>query len=384
MLQAGEEVVMRIGIPREIKTHEYRVGLTPAAVRELVQDGHAVSVERGAGDGAGFPDRDFEAAGATIAVDAESLYRDAQLIVKIKEPQPEEISLLRPDQLLFAFLHLAAEPQLARGLLARNVTAIAYETVTSSGGALPLLAPMSRIAGRMSVQAGAHCLEKPSGGRGVLLGGVPGVPPATVVVIGAGSAGGNAVKMAVGLQANVVVLDRNLDRLDQLAERFGSRIRTEFSTTEAIANHVADADLVIGAVLTPGRAAPKLLTRDMIAAMAPGSVLVDVSIDQGGCFATSRPTTHAEPTFEHEGVLHYCVTNMPGAVPRTATQALVNVTLPYVRSLASLGLDGAFERDPGFAAGLNVRDGKLCHEAVAADLQAALERSASGPAENSR
>jgi alanine dehydrogenase len=378
MLQANEGDVMRIGIPREIKTHEYRVGLTPAAVRELVQEGHSVSVERGAGDGAGFPDREFEAAGAMVALDAGSLYRDAQLIVKIKEPQPEEVSLLRPDQLVFAFLHLAAEPQLARGLLARNVTAIAYETVTSSGGALPLLAPMSRIAGRMSVQAGAHCLEKPSGGRGVLLGGVPGVPPATVVVIGAGSAGGNAVKMAVGLQANVVVLDRNLDRLDQLAERFGSRIRTEFSTTEAIANHVADADLVIGAVLIPGRAAPKLVTRDMIAAMAPGSVLVDVSIDQGGCFATSRPTTHAEPTFVDEGVLHYCVTNMPGAVPRTATQALVNVTLPYVRSLASLGLDGAFKRDPGFAAGLNVRDGKLCHEAVAADLQAALERSASG------
>ncbi len=359
---------MRIGIPREIKIHEYRVGMTPDGIRELCAAGHEVLIEQGAGAGAGFDDGEYRQAGARIAADADALYRDSELIVKIKEPQSEELERLGEGQLLFAFLHLAAMPTVARALMARSVTAIAYETVTGAGGTLPLLAPMSRIAGRMSVQAGAHCLEKPSGGRGVLLGGVPGVPAARVVVIGAGVAGSNAVEMAVGLQADVTVLDRNVARLEALAERFDNRVRTLYSTAEALAAQLEGADLVIGAVLAPGRAAPKLVTRDMVASMAPGGVIVDISIDQGGCVATSRSTTHAEPTYVVDDVLHYCVANIPGAVPRTATQALVNVTLPYVRALADRGMEQAFERDSGFAEGLNVHAGRITHPAVAADV----------------
>lgn len=362
---------MRIGIPREIKVHEYRVGMTPGGVRELCEAGHQVLVEHDAGAAAGFDDIEYQQAGAGIAADADALYRDSGLIVKIKEPQSEEFGRLGEGQLLFAFLHLAAMPGLAHTLMDRGVTAIACETVTDARGGLPLLAPMSRIAGRMSVQAGAHCLEKPAGGRGVLLGGVPGVPAARVVVIGAGVAGGNAAEMAVGLQADVTVLDRNVERLSALAERFGNRIRTRYSTAETLAAQVEGADLLIGAVLAPGRAAPKLVTREMVGSMAPGSVIVDVSIDQGGCVATSRPTTHAKPTYVVDGILHYCVANMPGAVPRTATQALVNATLPYVRALADHGLERAFERDSGFAAGLNVHAGRIVHPAVAADVEAA-------------
>lgn len=361
---------MHIGIPKEIKANEQRVGLTPAAVRELVNDGHGVVVQHDAGAGSGFSDDEYRAAGAGICDSLEAVYADAGMVIKVKEPQPEEVPLLRRGQILFAYLHLAADRELTRRLLASGVTAIAYETVTSIQGSLPLLAPMSRIAGRMSVQAGAHFLEAPAGGRGVLLGGVPGVPAARVAVLGAGVAGGNAVKMAAGLQADVTVLDQDVQRLEALAERFGSRIRTEFSTAEALARRVSEADLVIGAVLSPGRAAPKLVSADLVGEMKRGSVIVDLSIDQGGCIATSHPTTHAEPVFTERGVLHYCVTNVPGAVPRTATQALVNATLPYARALAGLGVRQAFERDPGFANGLNIDSGRICLPALAEELAA--------------
>jgi alanine dehydrogenase len=361
---------MHIGIPKEIKANEQRVGLTPAAVRELVNDGHSVVVQRDAGAGSGFSDDEYQAAGAGISDSLEAVYADAGMVIKVKEPQPEEVSLLRRGQILFAYLHLAADRELTRRLLASGITAIAYETVTSTQGGLPLLAPMSRIAGRMSVQAGAHFLEAPAGGRGVLLGGVPGVPAARVAVLGAGVAGGNAVKMAAGLQADVTVLDQDVQRLEALAERFGSRIRTEFSTAEALARRVSEADLVIGAVLSPGRAAPKLVSADLVGEMKRGSVIVDLSIDQGGCIATSRPTTHSDPVFTERGVLHYCVTNVPGAVPRTATLALVNATLPYARALAGLGVRQAFERDPGLANGLNIDSGRICLPALAEELAA--------------
>ncbi|HEY5623122.1 MAG TPA: alanine dehydrogenase [Gammaproteobacteria bacterium] len=356
---------MRIGVPKEIKNHEYRVGLTPEAVRELTKDGHSVLVETVAGSGAGFADEEYEAAGARVAPSADKVFCESDLIVKVKEPQLEECQRLSADQVLFTFLHLAADREQAIALMDSRATAIAYETVTARDGSLPLLAPMSRVAGRMSIQAGAHVLEKPSGGAGILLGGVPGVRAAKVVVLGAGVSGQSAVEVAVGMQADVTVIDLAMPKLEEISERYGNRVQTEFSTTGAIEKHVADADLVIGCVLIPGAAAPKLVTRDMIASMRPGSVVVDISIDQGGCFETSRPTSHSEPTFVEEGVVHYCVTNMPGAVPRTSAMALNNATLPYVRALAAQGWQSAFHTDPGFRDGLNVHAGFIYNKRVA-------------------
>jgi alanine dehydrogenase len=359
---------MRVGLPKEIKNHEYRVGLVPASVGELVSRGHEVWVETQAGSGIGCRDEDYRQAGARIAPDAATIFDNGQLIVKVKEPQLSECKQLRSDQTLFTFLHLAADRDQAEALMAAGVTAIAYETVTANDGSLPLLAPMSQVAGRMSVQVGAHCLQNSSGGAGVLLGGVPGVAPGKVVILGGGVAGGNALEMAVGLQADVTVLDKNLKRLGQLSERFGSRIRALYSTTEAIEREVLTADLVIGAVLVAGAAAPKLVSRAMVAAMRPGSVLVDIAIDQGGCFETSRPTTHADPTYVIDGVVHYCVTNMPGAVARTTKFARNNATIPYVIALAEHGTEHAMRNDPHLAAGLNVKRGSIQHAAVARDL----------------
>jgi alanine dehydrogenase len=359
---------MRVGVPREIKVHEYRVGLVPAGVRELVAAGHEVLVESGAGNGIGVDDAQFRVAGAAIAARASEVFERADMVIKVKEPQPAECEMLRQGQVLFTYLHLAADPVQARGLMKSGVTAIAYETVTAPNGSLPLLTPMSEVAGRMSIQVGAASLQKANGGFGILLGGVPGVPPAKVVILGGGVAGTHAAEMAVGLRADVTVVDRSVDRLRELSSVFGSALRTEYSTTATIERLVRDADLVVGAVLVAGGAAPKLLTRAMIATMKPGAVLVDISIDQGGCFETSRPTTHAEPTFVVDGVIHYCVANMPGAVPRTSTLALTNATLPYVRALADLGWQAAFRRDPGLAAGLNVHAGEITHEVVAKAL----------------
>jgi alanine dehydrogenase len=359
---------MRIGVPREIKVHEYRVGLVPAGVRELVAAGHEVLIESGAGNGIGVDDAEFRGAGAAIAARAGEVFERADLVVKVKEPQPAECEMLRQGQVLFTYLHLAADPVQARGLMKSGVTAIAYETVTAPNGSLPLLTPMSEVAGRMSIQVGAASLQKANGGFGILLGGVPGVPPAKVVILGGGVAGTHAAEMAVGLRADVTVVDRSVDRLRELSSMFGSALRTAYSTTATIERLVRDADLVVGAVLVAGGAAPKLLTRATIATMKPGAVLVDISIDQGGCFETSRPTTHAEPTFVVDGVIHYCVANMPGAVPRTSTLALTNATLPYVRALADLGWQAALRRDPGLAAGLNVHAGEITHEVVAKAL----------------
>ena len=359
---------MRVGVPREIKVHEYRVGLVPAGVRELTTAGHEVLVESGAGTGIGVDDAQFRAAGAAIAAQAGEVFERADLVIKVKEPQPAECEMLRQGQVLFTYLHLAADPVQARGLMKSGVTAIAYETVTAPNGSLPLLTPMSEVAGRMSIQVGAASLQKANGGFGILLGGVPGVPPAKVVILGGGVAGTHAAEMAVGLRADVTVVDRSVDRLRELSSLFGSALRTEYSTTATIERLVRDADLVVGAVLVAGAAAPKLLTRAMIASMKPGAVLVDISIDQGGCFETSRPTTHADPTFVVDGVIHYCVANMPGAVPRTSTLALTNATLPYVRALADLGWQAALRRDPGLAAGLNVHAGEITHEVVAKAL----------------
>jgi alanine dehydrogenase len=355
---------MRVGIPKEIKTHEYRVGLTPAGVRELVTHGHAVLVEPSAGAGIGFSDDTYRSAGAEIAADVFA----ADMIVKVKEPQPQEIARLRRGQLLFTYLHLAADAEQTRGLMKSGATCIAYETVTDRAGTLPLLAPMSEVAGRMAVQVGAHCLEREQGGAGILLGGVPGVPPAKVVVLGGGVAGTNAARMAVGLEASVTIIDRSLPRLKELDLQFGPRATTLFATTEAIEHAVLGADLVIGAVLVPGAAAPKLVTREMVRLMRPGSVLVDIAIDQGGCFETSRPTTHADPTYVEDGVVHYCVTNMPGAVARTSTFALTNATLPFVLALAGKGWQQALTDDSHLAAGLNIHDGQVTHQAVAAAL----------------
>ncbi len=355
---------MRIGVPREIKVHEYRVGLVPAGVRELTAAGHQVVVQTGAGEGIGLSDAEYRAAGAVIASTAADVFAAAQLIVKVKEPQPAECQMLRPDQILFTYLHLAADPAQARALMASGATAIAYETVRRNGS-LPLLTPMSEVAGRMSIQVGAACLQKVNGGRGVLLGGVPGVPPAKVVILGGGVAGTQAAEMAVGLRADVTVVDRSIERLRELSSLFGASLRTAYSTIETIERLAREADLVVGAVLIAGAAAPKLVSRAMVATMQPGSVLVDISIDQGGCFETSHPTTHAQPTFVVDGVVHYCVANMPGAVARTSTFALTNATLPYVRILADLGWQAALEKDAGFAAGLNVHAGKITHEAVA-------------------
>ncbi|MGO9803347.1 MAG: alanine dehydrogenase [Steroidobacteraceae bacterium] len=359
---------MRIGVPREIKVHEYRVGMVPAGVRELTAAGHELLIESGAGNGIGVDDAQFRSAGAGIAANAAEVFQRADMVIKVKEPQPAECAMLRPGQVLFTYLHLAADPEQARGLMKSGATAIAYETVTGRNGTLPLLTPMSEVAGRMSIQVGAASLQKAHGGFGVLLGGVPGVPPARVVILGGGVSGTHAAEMAVGLRADVTVVDRSVDRLRELSTQFGATIQTAYSTTETIERLVKDADLVIGAVLVAGGAAPKLVTRAMIKTMKQGAVLVDISIDQGGCFETSRPTTHADPTFVVDGVIHYCVANMPGAVPRTSTLALTNATLPYVRALADLGWQAAFKRDPGLAAGLNVHAGEITHEVVARAL----------------
>ncbi len=359
---------MKIGCPKEIKVHEYRVGLVPAGVRELTSAGHEVVVETGAGAGIGIVDDAYRSAGATVLPDAKSVFSAAEMIVKVKEPQLPECAMLRKGQVLFTYLHLAADAEQAKALAKSGVTAIAYETVTVPDRSLPLLTPMSEVAGRMSIQVGATALQKANGGFGVLLGGVPGVAPARVVILGGGVAGTNATQMAVGLGAQVTVVDRSLRRLRELDAQFGSQIETAYSTIEAVERLVIQAELVIGAVLVTGAAAPKLVTRDMVRRMQKGAVLVDISIDQGGCFETSKPTTHADPTYVVDGVVHYCVTNMPGAVPRTSTFALTNATLPYVRALADHGWRKALARDAGFAAGLNVHEGAITHEAVARDL----------------
>ncbi len=356
---------MLVGVPREIKTHEHRVGLVPSSVRELVHHGQAVLVETGAGAGIGCEDSDYEAAGARIAGTAAEVFAAAEMIVKVKEPQPGEWAMLRPGQILFTYLHLAADKPQALGLIASGCIAVAYETVTDRRGRLPLLAPMSEVAGRMSVQVGARCLEKMQGGAGVLLGGVPGVHAAKVVVLGGGVSGTNAVRMAMGMEAQVYVIDRSLERLYELDLQFGPMLNTIYATVAAIETHVTTADLVIGAVLVPGAAAPRLVTRAMIEAMRPGSAFVDISIDQGGCSETSRPTSHAEPTYVDGGVVHYCVTNMPGAVARTSTFALNNATLPFVLALAAKGWRRALAEDPHLAEGLNVAEGRLAYEAVA-------------------
>jgi alanine dehydrogenase len=357
---------MRIGVPKEIKIHEYRVGLTPGSVAELTAAGHHVTVETGAGSGIGFHDSDYRRVGAGIATAAADVFRDSELIVKVKEPQPSEFPMLRPAQMLFTYLHLAADRPQADALMASGVTAIAYETVTSPGGGLPLLAPMSEVAGRMAVQVGAHCLEKGTRGIGKLLGGVPGVAPARVVILGGGSAGANAALIALGMQADVTILDKSVNRLRWLADRFVG-LRVVMANQETIREYVTHADLVIGAALVPGATAPKLVSREMVRQMRDGSVLVDISIDQGGCFETSHPTTHDAPTFVEEGIVHYCVTNMPGAVAHTSALALNNATLPFVKALADDGLD-ALRRDPHLAAGLNVFQGKIAHAAVAESL----------------
>ncbi len=355
---------MRIGVPAEIKVHEYRVGLTPGSVAELTAAGHDVLVQSRAGAGIGFHDRDYQRAGGVVVPDAAAVFRGADLIVKVKEPQPAEYPLLRAGQILFTYLHLAADRRQADALMAAGVTAIAYETVTARDGGLPLLAPMSEVAGRMAVQVGAKCLEKESGGIGKLLGGVPGVAPARVVILGGGMAGANAALIATGMCADVTVLEKSVDRLRSLAARFGSTLRTVMANAQTIHEHVVSADLVIGAVLVPGAAAPKLVSREMVREMRDGSVIVDVSIDQGGCFETSRPTTHDAPTYVEEGVVHYCVTNMPGAVAHTSALALNNATLPFVKALAERG-EAALQDNEHLAAGLNVRRGVIVHPAVA-------------------
>lgn len=359
---------MLVGVPTEIKNHEYRVGLTPAGVRELASHGHQVLVQRGAGQAIGLSDADYEAAGAQLAEDAATVFARAEMIVKVKEPQPAECAMLRPGQVLFTYLHLAPDPAQATALLASGCTAIAYETVTDERGGLPLLAPMSEVAGRMSIQAGAHALQKAQGGSGILLGGVPGVAPGEVLVLGGGVVGINAARMALGLGARVTVLDRSLERLRQLDELYGPQLSTVFSTRDAIEARLPHADLVIGAVLIPGAAAPKLVSRAQLALVRPGSVLVDVAIDQGGCFETSHPTTHQDPTYQVDGIVHYCVANMPGGVARTSTFALTQATLPHVLALADKGARQALLDDTGLRNGLNVHAGRLTHRAVAQAL----------------
>ena len=363
---------MHIGVPKEIKNHEYRVGLTPPSVAELVAAGHVVSVETGAGLGIDFADEDYVAVGAGILPTAAAVFEAAEMIVKVKEPQPSEIAMLRPHHLLFTYLHLAADKPQAEGLMASGATCIAYETVTAHGGGLPLLKPMSEVAGRMSVQVGAHYLEKEQGGRGVLLGGVPGVAPAKVAILGGGVSGINAAQMAVGMRADVTIYDLNMSRLAELDMFFSSQIKTAYASSAAIAAAVKSASLVIGAVLVPGAAAPKLVTREMLKTMKRGSVLVDIAIDQGGCFETSHATTHDDPVFEVDGVIHYCVANMPGAVARTSAFALNNATLPFALKLAGQGAEAAMAADPHLAAGLNVSGGKIRHKAVAEALGLAL------------
>jgi len=364
---------MRVGVPKEIKVHEYRVGLTPASVAELVAAGHQVFVQAGAGDGIDCPDKAYQKAGAEILPDAPSVFKAADMIVKVKEPQPVEIELLEARHILFTYLHLAADKPQAEGLMKSGATCIAYETVTSRSGALPLLKPMSEVAGRMSVQVGAHYLEKEQGGRGVLLGGVPGVAPAKVAILGGGVSGVNAAQMATGMRADVTIYDINNDRLAELDMFFSSQIKTAYASRRAIENAVAESELVIGAVLVPGAAAPKLVTRDMLKTMKRGSVLVDIAIDQGGCFETSHATTHADPVYEVDGIIHYCVANMPGAVARTSAFALNNATLPFALKIANLGAEEAMRQDPHLANGLNVSGGKIRHEAVAEALDLPYE-----------
>jgi alanine dehydrogenase len=359
---------MIIGVPKEVKVREYRVGLTPPSVRELTERGHPVLVETGAGQGVGLTDALYEAAGARIIAGAEEVFAQAQMVVKVKEPQPEERKRLRPGQVLFTYLHLAPDPQQTRDLVDSGAICIAYETVTSETGGLPLLAPMSEVAGRMSIQAGAYFLEKAHGGLGVLLGGVPGVDPGKVVVIGGGVVGTHAVHIALGMAAEVWVIDRNVDALRALWRQFGRPLNTVFSTRDAIEQHCITADLVIGGVLVAGAAAPKLVTADIVRRMKPGSVIVDVAIDQGGCCETSRPTTHDNPTYVVDGVIHYCVTNMPGAVPRTSTFALNNATLPFVIALADKGWRKALMDDRHLRNGLNVHQGRVTNRAVASAL----------------
>lgn len=361
---------MKIGVPREIKIHEYRVGLTPAAVRELSEQGHSVVIERDAGSAIGFEDADYRTAGAEIA-DVDGAFA-ADLIVKVKEPQLHECARLKPGQVLFTYLHLAADRPQAEALLGSGATAIAYETVTSDSQGLPLLTPMSEVAGRMSVQVGAVALQKATGGRGVLLGGVPGVAPGRVAILGGGIAGANAATMAIGLQADVTILDKSIPRLRWLNDHFQGRARVLMASTENVETAVLNADLVIGAVLIPGAGAPRLVTRAMVKAMRTGAAMVDISIDQGGCFETSRPTTHDDPTYVEEGVVHYCVTNMPGAVARTSTVALTNVTLPYIKALANKGWRQALADDPHLADGLNVHAGEIRHPEVARALDLPL------------
>jgi len=364
---------MRVGVPKEIKNHEYRVGLTPASVAELVHAGHELIVETNAGNGIDFDDQAYIDAGARIVGTAQEVFDQAEMIVKVKEPQQREIAMLKPHHLLFTYLHLAADKPQAEGLMKSGATCIAYETVTDRKGGLPLLKPMSEVAGRMSVQVGAHYLEKEQGGRGVLLGGVPGVAPAKVAILGGGISGVNAAQMAVGMRADVTIYDISNDRLAELDMFFSSQIKTEYASKAAIAEAVKSASLVIGAVLVPGAAAPKLVTREMIKTMQRGSVLVDIAIDQGGCFETSHATTHEDPVFEVDGVIHYCVANMPGAVARTSAFALNNATLPFALKLANLGAEAAMKADPHLAAGLNVYKSKITFKAVADDLDLPYE-----------
>jgi alanine dehydrogenase len=359
---------MLIGVPKEVKNHEYRIGLTPTSARELTRLGHDVIIETNAGTGAGFEDGHYISAGAKIVPTAKDVFSEADMIIKVKEPQPQECALLRKSQIIFTYLHLAPDPVQAEGLINAGCVAIAYETVTDAYGGLPLLSPMSKVAGRLSIQAGAHFLEKGQGGSGILLGGVPSVAPGKVVVLGGGVAGANAARMAVGLGAQVAILDRNLRRLKELDLEFGGRVQTIYSTSDTVEQYVTDADLVIGAVLIVGAAAPRLVNLDTIRKMRPGSVLVDLAIDQGGCFETSRPTTHENPVYSVDGIIHYCVTNMPGSVARTSTVALNNATLPFILALAQKGYRKAFADDAHLRNGLNVFEGKITHEAVARDL----------------
>jgi alanine dehydrogenase len=356
---------VKVGVPTEIKKDEYRVAMTPAGVRDLTDVGHEIYVQTGAGDGSAISDADYAAQGARIVPDADAVFEAAEMIVKVKEPQPEEVARLRPHHTLFTYLHLAPDPELTRSLVESGATCIAYETVVDERGRLPLLAPMSEVAGKIATQAGAFMLEKPLGGRGILLGGVPGVAPATVMIIGGGVVGLNAAFIAVGMEAEVFVLDRNIDRLRELDTALSGRVSTVFSSSLAIEELLPRADLVIGAVLVHGAKAPYVVTRERLKLMKRHAVLVDVSIDQGGCFETSRPTTHSDPTYEVDGVTHYCVANMPGAVPITSTYALTNATLPYALELAQFGVQGAIERNPGLRSGVNVAAGRVTHPAVA-------------------
>jgi alanine dehydrogenase len=356
---------MLVGVPKEVKDHEFRVAVTPAGVKEYVNKHHQVLVQRTAGEGSGFSDAEYAAAGAKLAASAEEVFAQAEMIVKVKEPIAGEYDLLRPGQVLFTYLHLAADEALTSALMRNGVQAVAYETVQLENGHLPLLTPMSEVAGRMSVQVGAHYLEKANGGKGTLLGGIPGVPGAEVVIIGGGVVGTNAAQIALGMGANVVIIDRSLERLRQLDTLLHGRVHTLASNIDNVSSAVKQADLVVGAVLLPGAKAPKLVTEEMVASMRSGSVVVDVAIDQGGCIATARPTTHSHPTYVVHDVVHYCVTNMPGAVPRTSTIGLSNATLPYGLQLADEGLVGAAMGDPALAKGINVLDGKITHPAVA-------------------